>query len=56
MNTRLDFSNNLISGGGRVFGITALSHDLNLAKKALNKVISKIDIKGKYFREDILEN
>ncbi len=53
MGTKLDFSKNLITAGGRVFGITALSNDINLAKKALYKVISKIDIKGKHFREDI---
>lgn len=51
--TSLDKDRNLITAGGRVFGLTILSKDLPEAIHSLYRVIDKIDYSGKQYRKDI---
>ncbi|MDX1918358.1 MAG: phosphoribosylamine--glycine ligase [Candidatus Caenarcaniphilales bacterium] len=51
--TSLDSQRNLVTSGGRVLGVTALSDNLFNARKAVYQAVSKIDFAGKQNRNDI---
>ncbi len=51
--TKLDGSNRVITSGGRVLGVTALGHDIELALRRAYGVTDLIHWEDVYFRKDI---
>ncbi len=51
--TSRDDAGNLVTAGGRVFGVTALAADLARAQELANEAASKIRFPGAFFRRDI---
>jgi len=51
--TRLDKANQLVTGGGRVLGVTALGETMTEAQSLANKTCEAIHFDGAYFRKDI---
>jgi len=51
--TKIDENNNLITNGGRVLGISAVSGKLEEALEKTYKAIEKISFEGMYYRKDI---
>jgi phosphoribosylamine---glycine ligase len=51
--TTLTNKNQIVSNGGRVIAVTALANSLEGAVNKSQKMASKIQFKGKYFRKDI---
>lgn len=53
--TRLD-NGRIVTGGGRVLGVTAVAENIAIARKQAYFAIEHIDYEGMYFRKDIGEN
>ena len=44
---------NVVTGGGRVLGVTALGDDFHQARAACYEAVEKIHFDGAHFRRDI---
>ncbi|MBN1638682.1 MAG: phosphoribosylamine--glycine ligase, partial [Ignavibacteriales bacterium] len=51
------FENKIVTNGGRVLGVTAISstNDLMKCKKKAYEVLSQVDFRGIYYRKDIAD-